>query len=102
MEHPQTADQNADGTLDLDELLRVIQFYNSLALHCAASPEESEDGYIAGVGEGHDCPPHDTDYAPQDWAISLDELLRAIQFYNSQGYNYCPDTGSEDGYCPSP
>jgi hypothetical protein len=44
--------------------------------------------------------PYDTDYNPQDWVISLSELLRVIQFYNSLGYHYCPGQGTEDDFCP--
>ena len=40
------------------------------------------------------------DYAPTDWSISIDELLRAIQFYNSLNYFHCPEEGTEDGFCP--
>jgi hypothetical protein len=35
-------------------------------------------------------PRYDTDYAPQDWVISLDELLRVIQFYNSLAITTAP------------
>ena len=91
---------DGDFVINLDELLRVIQFYNSLGYHCANVGEESEDGYIAGPGENVSCSPYDTDYAPQDWVISLDELLRVIQFYNSLGYHYCPEDSTEDGFCP--
>ena len=94
-----TADQNRDGTFDLDELLRCIQFYNTLGLHCATEEDGSEDGYLAGAGLDHTCTPHNLDYAPQDWTISLDELLRAIRFYNTpEGYHPCED--GEDGFCP--
>jgi len=96
----QSADQDGDFAINLSELLRVIQFYNSGAYHCAANPGDTEDGYIAGAGANQSCPPYDTDYSPQDWNINLSELLRAIQFYNSPGYRYCPGEGSEDGYCP--
>jgi hypothetical protein len=81
-------------------LLRVIQFYNSLGYHCAESPDDTEDGFVPGPGLDQGCVPYDTDYNPQDWVISLSELLRIIQFYNSLGYNYCPDDGTEDGFCP--
>jgi hypothetical protein len=37
-----------------------------------------------------------------DYAVSLTELLRQIQFFNSGGYRYCPDAGTEDDYCPGP
>jgi hypothetical protein len=74
--------------------LRVIQFFNSSGYHCEAG---SEDGYAPGVGD-QSCSPHSSDYNPQDWRISLSELLRLIQFFNSGGYHAC--SGSEDGYCP--
>ena len=46
------------------------------------------------------CTPHASDYNLQDWLISLSELLRGIQFYNSGGYHYCPLDGTEDDFCP--
>jgi PKD repeat protein len=95
-----TGDQDADLKIDLSELLRIIQFYNSGGYHCAASPIATEDGYWAGPGEALDCFPHKSDYNPQDWLIDLSELLRLIQFYNSLGYHFCPDLFTEDGFCP--
>lgn len=97
-----STDLNRNGVIDLDELLRAIQFYNTPAgYHCAGQGEDSEDGYLPGFGADHNCAPHNTDYAPQDWSISLDELLRAIQFYNTiEGYHPCPD--GEDGFCLGP
>ena len=97
-----SADQDGSFTIGLSELLRVIQFYNLLGLHCAAAPGDTEDGFIPGAGASHTCAPHDSDYSPQDWTISLSELLRLIQLYNSQAYHACPGAGSEDGYCPGP
>jgi hypothetical protein len=44
--------------------------------------------------------PHASDYNPQDWQVSLSELLRLIQFFNSGGYHPC--VGSEDSYCVGP
>lgn len=92
-----TADQDGDYVISLSELLRVIQFYNSLGLHCEAG---TEDGFAPGAVGDQSCTPHSTDYAPQDWAISLSELLRVIQFYNALGYRACPDEATEDGFCP--
>ena len=88
-----TPDKNADGAVDLSELLRVIQFYNAGALHCDAS---GEDGFAVGPG-AQDCTPYDVDYAPQNWVINLSELLRAIQLYNATAYYDC--VSSEDGFC---
>jgi hypothetical protein len=88
------ADQDNDSAISLSELLRVIQFYNSFALHCDV---DGEDGYAPGTGD-ESCANHASDYAPADWKISLSELLRLIQFYNSLGFYVCE--GSEDGFCP--
>jgi len=87
-------DTNSNDKVDLTELLRVIQFYNSGAFHCEVG---TEDGYAVFAG-AQDCTPNTADYAPQDWRISLSELLRVIQFYNSKGLYPC--TSSEDGFCP--
>lgn len=95
-----TADQNADGKIALVELLRVIQFFNSGGYQCAARPADTEDGYRPGTGENHLCAPHASDYNPLDWQISLTELLRLIQFFNSGGYHACPGGNTEDGFCP--
>jgi len=91
-----TADQDLNYLINLSELLRVIQFYNSEGLHCQAG---TEDGYAPGPGDAS-CTAHDSDYNPQDWLINLSELLRLIQFFNSGGYHPCE--GSEDGFCPGP
>ncbi len=90
------ADTNRDDAIDLSELLRVIQFFNSNGLHCAAG---TEDGYDPGPGDAT-CTPHSSDYNPQDWHIDLSELLRVIQFFNSAGYHVCAE--GEDGFCPGP
>jgi len=86
--------------VNLTELLRVIQFFNIRGYQCVTPPETSEDGYRAGSGSNHSCAPHSSDYGPQDWQISLTELLRIIQFFNIGGYHACPDEGTEDGFCP--
>lgn len=95
--HFHSADQNGDWKINISELLRVIQFFNSGGYHCAGS-EPTEDGYIPGYEGDKNCNPHSSDYNPQDWTISLGELLRLIQFFNMGGYYPCP--GEEDGYCP--
>jgi len=90
-----SADQNGDCVISLSELLRVIQFFNSGGYRC---DEAGEDGYGPGFDETRqDCPPHNSDYNPQNWQISLSELLRLIQFFNSAGYFACED--GEDGFC---
>lgn len=92
-----SADQDGDYDVSLSELLRVIQFYNSNGYCCEAG---TEDGFAPGLGQRESCVPHSSDYNEQNWIINLSELLRLIQFYNSDCYNYCPGAESEDGFCP--
>lgn len=94
-----TSDQNGNGRIELSELLRVIQFFNMHGYHCAGNVT-SEDGYLPGESTDHVCAPHGSDYAPQNWQISLSELLRLIQFFNMGSYHACPSGDTEDGYCP--
>jgi arylsulfatase A-like enzyme len=89
-----SADQNGDFRIDLSELLRVIQFFNSSGYHCAAG---TEDGFDPGPGD-QSCSPHDCDYNTQNWDINMSELLRLIQFFNMNGFYNCAE--SEDGFCP--
>ena len=89
-----SADQNRDTYINLSELLRIIQFYNSGGYYCAYV---TEDGYAPGASGSYLCDYHDGDYAPSNWRIDLNELLRIIQFYNSAQIHPC-ETG-EDGFC---
>jgi len=91
-----SADVNHNLRIDLGELLRGIQYYNTGEFGCG----QSEDGYLPRSTADQSCEPHDSDYAPQDWWVSLDELLRLIQFYNSLIY-HCDPSG-EDGFKPGP
>ncbi len=91
-----SADINTDWRISLDELLRIVQFYNAGAYSCAP---DSPDGYTPGEGS-RDCHPHDSDYAPANWRIDFNELLRAIQLYNASGYR--PEPGAEDEFHPLP
>jgi hypothetical protein len=92
---PHTADTNQDGLVAVGELLRIVQFYNSGGLSCAAG---TEDGFQPGTAGGTECAFHNADYEPADWAINLSELLRVVQFYNARGYYR--DPYAEDGYRP--
>lgn len=94
-----SADTTQDRAINLTELLRVIQFFNSQGYYCQAG---TEDGYGPGPGGDQNCRPHDSDYAPQDWMINLTELLRLIQFFNMGGYYACPGENTEDGFCVLP
>lgn len=89
------ADTSQDNRVLLPELLRLIQFFNSGQYHCDPA---GEDGFNPGPGP-QDCPFHDSDFAiPRNWSVSLSELLRLIQFFNSGGYIASP--GTEDGFAP--
>jgi len=93
-----STDIDKDGKINLEELLRTIQFFNSGGYHCESG---TEDGYSPGLSMDTNCRPHSADYAPQNWIINLSELLRVIQYFNMDGYYSCPGL-SEDNYCPSP
>jgi hypothetical protein len=96
-----SADVNGDGTITLGELLRVVQIYNQGAYSCAVNAGATEDGFVALAG-GVDCQPHASDFSDakaEDFSVELDELLRAIQLYNSTGdYDYDELAGNEDGF----
>lgn len=94
-----SADTNMNSRVDLGELLRIIQFYNSGGYGCAPPESPTEDGYLPGLSALTVCAPHAGDYNPPDWRFSLSEMLRLIQFYNSGAYHECPGQGTEDGYC---
>lgn len=96
------ADTDLSASISLGELLRLIQFYNSGGFHCADTPDATEDGYEPGILGNKACTTHTSDYLPQDWQLSLSEVLRAIQFYNSLGLYACPGENTEDGFCPGP
>ena len=84
--------------LSLSELLRVLQFFNTGGIRCSAAEPFTEDGYDATSEDGSfNCPPHDADYAEQDWTLSLPEVLRVIQIFNAGGYERCEE--GEDGFC---
>ncbi len=91
-----SADTNQNNTIELNELIRVIQFVNTGGYHCDGA---GEDGYGAGPGE-QSCAPHDSDYGPQDWKINLTEILRLVQFFNVGGYAEDPERATEDGFIP--
>lgn len=93
-----SADLDRDSILSLSELLRVIQLFNAIRIHCDGA---SEDGFAPGPGS-YRCRPHTSDYNPQDWRITLNELLRLVQLYNSPGNEYHADPSTEDGLAPGP
>ena len=89
-----SADQDENGVIDIDELLRVLQLFSFRYYHC---DDLGEDGFAGGTGETC-CTPHDSDFAPKNYQISINEVLRIIQLYNALGYFLCE--AGEDGFCP--
>ncbi|MCX8063946.1 MAG: hypothetical protein N3G21_02090, partial [Candidatus Hydrogenedentes bacterium] len=94
VEYYSSADTNRNLRIDLEELLRVIQHFNSGGYHCDSS---AEDGYAPGFEGDKTCSYHSSDYNPPDWIISLSELLRCIQMFNYG--HYYPCSNGEDGFC---
>jgi hypothetical protein len=96
------ADQNQNQVIDLNELMRLIQFYNSpgSAYHCSPTPGDTEDGYVPGLNAAlHGCKPSGADLN-DDFIITLDEVLRVIQLFNAGGYWYCGSQSPDgDGVC---
>jgi hypothetical protein len=91
-----SADQNANNSINLSELLRVVQLYNSGAYACSPTGL-SEDGYGLTAGPTH-CGSHDSDYRNvPDWVIDTQELLRLVQIFNAGSYQPCVE--EEDGFC---
>lgn len=77
----------------------MVQFFNLEGYSCATPPASTPDGYSAGVSNEHSCGHHDSDYQSADFRISLQELLRLIQFFNLGSYYWCPEMGTLDGFC---
>ena len=98
-----SADRDVDCRLDLSEILRVIALFNAGGYHCAEAGEVSEDGYVPGIDlESQNCARHDSDFEAPEWRITILEVLRLVQFFNTGGYHDCsmlPRPG-EDGFCP--
>jgi hypothetical protein len=91
-----SADVDGNSIIDLSELLRVVQLYQGNELECST---DSEDGFQTG-SIARACDPHASDWGPQDWRLSLSELLRTIQLFAVGAYASCSTT-SEGDFCPS-
>jgi hypothetical protein len=94
VDNPHSADRNADGVVDLSEILRVVQLFNAEGYFC---DNGTEDDFAPGIVETHDCLPHHSDFLSQDWVIDVNELLRAIQLFRAGQYIACLE--GEDGFC---
>ena len=89
-----------DLSMNISEMLRLVQLYNAGGYHCDRS---SEDGYAPEKSDTlNTCPFHSSDFAHDDimpdWVIDDIELSRFIQLYNAECY--VPDKNSIDGFRP--
>ena len=108
-----TADVDESGTLNLSELFRVIELYNTRlgsARTGRYSPSQSaEDGFAPDTTQDEGKMALYTFYHAADsdrnGAISLSELLRVIELYNVRSGStrtdqYLSDVNTDDGFAP--
>ncbi|WP_221031130.1 immunoglobulin domain-containing protein [Actomonas aquatica] len=108
-----SADTNADGLIDLSELLRVIEFYNTRYGTTRTGRYRVEpdavDGYAPDpdLDVGAESTLRRFHLADTDWdgTLSLSELLRVIELYNTRSGTtrtgaYHPDATTDDGFAP--
>lgn len=113
---PHSADYNGDYALDLSELLRAIELYNTRngttrTGHYRIATETSVDGFDADPDTAPDATPALEHYHAADIdrnaAIDLSELLRLIELYNTREGTartgrYHHDPTAIDGYAGGP
>jgi len=107
-----------DGRIDLFELTRVIELYNTrngtvrTGAYKLDPAGTSEDGFVAEPARAPDTPAtlsryHSADTTARDGAIGLFELTRVIELYNyrsgtTRTGQYRMQAGTEDGFTPGP
>ncbi len=110
-----SADEAQIGSLNLSDLTRVIELYNthagSVRTGCYLTDEMSEDGFNPDPSRSTTAPfalpyYHSADEA-QVGNINLSELTRVIELYNfhtgsARTGAYTPAVGTEDGFQPGP
>ncbi|WP_221032057.1 immunoglobulin domain-containing protein [Actomonas aquatica] len=110
-----SADYNQDGAIDLSELLRVIELYNTRNGTTRTGAYQldgsTEDGFAPDASRAADAPAsltryHSADY-DQDSYVNLSELLRVIELYNyrsgtTRTGEYHLNASTEDGFAPGP
>ena len=95
-------DQNGDQVIDLTELMRIIQFYNSpaSAYHCSPTAGTTEDGFVPGPNATLQSCAHSAADTDGNFVITLSEVLRVIQLFNAGGFFFCGDQSPDgDGVC---
>ncbi len=110
-----SADEGHSGSLNLSDLTRVIELYNthsgSARTGCYVTDETSEDGFNSDTSRSTAAPfalpyYHSAD-ENQLGNINLSELTRVIEIYNyhagsSRTGQYSVAVGTEDGFQPGP
>lgn len=110
-----TADTSGDNVISLPELLRVIELYNtrrsSVRTGRYAPSESADDGFTPDYENQADAMAlfdryHGSD-SDRDGVLSLSELLRVIELYNTRSGSmrtgkYRFDMTTEDGVAPDP
>jgi hypothetical protein len=110
-----SADEGHAGSLNLSDLTRVIELYNthagSVRTGCYLTDEASEDGFNPDTSRSTAAPfalpyYHSAD-ENQVGNINLSELTRVIELYNfhagsSRTGAYAPAVATEDGFQPGP
>ena len=109
-----SADADRDQRLDLSELLRVIELYNTRFGTTRTGTYRvvagTEDGFAADARDPHatyeDARFHSAD-TDRDGTLSLSELLRVIELYNTRSGTtrtgaYRVEVATADGFAPEP
>lgn len=101
-----TADANSDTRLKLDELLKVIQIYNTRNANTRTGAYDSNFAPLPDAPPVIPAKPHSADLN-RDGTISLMELLRVLDLctYSSGGIRtgaYRADSQGVDGFAPGP
>ncbi|WP_221032054.1 matrixin family metalloprotease [Actomonas aquatica] len=106
-----SADSDSNWRLSLSELLRVIELYNTRSGTTRTGRyhlnPDSEDGFGPDTSAGQALDRHHSADTDQNGMLSLSELLRVIELYNTRSGTartgaYRSADGSEDGYEPAP
>jgi len=95
-----TADPGTrQAAVNLSEVLRVIQFFNSSGLHCADNQADTEDGYVPRAGSKQSAAVHPRQRLPaqKDWRYQPERIRFGWSSSStSTGYHFCPTRSTED------
>ena len=110
-----SADETQSGSLNLSDLTRVIELYNthsgSVRTGCYTTDEASEDGFNPDTSRPTTAffalPYYHSADENQVGNLDLSELTRVIEIYNFHAGSvrtgaYSPAVGTEDGFQPGP